>query len=114
MTAARVLAALALALPAAVPAAVDAAPAPGLSFARAEAAARAALAPAAVDAVLCWRPTPGFRGRSSRRHAICLADHPAADGEICRSLVDVRGTGVRVVRAIVCMRVELAQPLDRG
>jgi hypothetical protein len=113
MTAARVLAALALALPGAVPAPADAEQAPGLSLARAEAAARAALAPAAVDAMLCWRPTPGGGG-SSRRRAICLADHPAADGEICRSLVDVRVTRARVVRPIACMRAEFAQPIDRG
>jgi hypothetical protein len=111
MRSARLFAALALALAAALPASAEAARARGLSLASAEAAVRAALAPAAVDAVLCWRPAAGLR-------ALCLAAHPATQGEICRSLVHVRGAvgrpRARIVHANVCMRVELARPIDRG
>lgn len=84
----------------------------GLTLAEAESATRAALAPLAVDAVYCFRAV-SLDHRSSRRRALCLVAHPASEGEICRSLVDVKRSrahpGVittRVIAGQFCMRFE--------
>ena len=84
----------------------------GLSLAAAESATRAALAPLVVDAVYCFRAVSPDR-QSSRRRALCLVAHPAPEGQICRSLVDVKRSrahpGVvttRVIAGQFCMRFE--------
>jgi hypothetical protein len=88
-------------------------PAPrALSLAQAESATRAALAPHAIDAVYCFRATSPD-GRSSRRRALCLVAHPAPEGQICRSLVDVKRSRAfpgfvrtRVIAGQFCMRFD--------
>jgi hypothetical protein len=84
----------------------------GLTIAQAESATRAALSPLAVDSVYCFRgvsPDP----QSSRRRALCLVAHPAPEGQICRSLVEVKRSRAhpsvvrtRVIAGQFCMRFD--------
>jgi hypothetical protein len=83
---------------------------PGLSLAAAEGAARDAVAPLVVEEMHCFRPsTP--RSGSVWRRALCLVAHPAPPGQICRSLVHLKGPSTsregvrpRVIQLHVCMR----------
>jgi hypothetical protein len=74
----------------------------------AEAAARTAVAAHGIEAVRCF-PAATRPSGTSRRRAVCLIAHPAAEGAICRSLVQVRAPRgraplrVRVVRGPVCL-----------
>jgi hypothetical protein len=84
----------------------------GLSLAAAERATRAALASHAIDAVYCFRAASPGR-ESSRRRALCLVAHPAPEGQICRSLVDVRrsrtypgAVRARLIAGQFCMRFD--------
>jgi hypothetical protein len=84
----------------------------GLTIAQAESATRAALAPLAVDSVYCFRgvsPDP----QSSRRRALCLVAHLAPEGQICRSLVEVKRSRAhpsvirtQVIAGQFCMRFD--------
>ena len=84
----------------------------GLTIAQAESATRAALSPLVVDSVYCFRgvsPDP----QSSRRRALCLVAHPAPEGQICRSLVEVKRSRAhpsvvrtRVIAGQFCMRFD--------
>ena len=85
---------------------------PGLSIAQAERATRAALAPHAIDAMYCFRTASPDR-QSSRRRVLCLVAHPAPEGQICRSLVDVKRSRAypglvttRVIAGQHCMRFD--------
>ena len=84
----------------------------GLSLAQAEGATRAALAAHAIDAVYCFRAASADR-QSSRRRVLCLVAHPAPEGQICRSLVDVKrsraypgAVRTRVIAGQFCMRFD--------
>ena len=99
-----VAAALILAL-----AAPAAAKSQNLRIADAQRSAAAALAPSPVEDVRCFRPARKPSG-IDRRRALCIVVHPAAPGQLCRSLVMVKArraegdaARTRVIRRDVCI-----------
>jgi hypothetical protein len=80
-----------------------------LSMAKAEHAARAAVAPALVESITCERQ-PGVTGRAALNRAFCTVTHPSAEpGQACRSFVLVRASKAavraQVLAAGVCLPV---------
>ena len=102
-TSSRLLAAAASSLALSGALAASSAEARTLGPAEMERAARSAVAPLAVDGTHCYHG-------ANRRQGFCFLAHPATEGQICRSLVEIRAPRgkrgqlrTRVHRQNVCL-----------